>query len=355
MTKQYLITWITLLTLVFGCPARSFSDFTDDINDVYQNSEFLLLEEDPGQNRFFALVKKGNYYKYVQFNGYFNEVFSITNLFNLEDLSQSVSAIDPYNRRYFFTTTSGYQSNLYVLSLDSGEILNKAALEYKINAMYYDEPSGSLIALAQNKNANSKTIKIDPHRGGVTRLADLSRTFSMDYNSAFYKEDKQELWLSAANRKNDYLLTISTVSGKANAVRVINVDPDSQIVYNFNTMKLNQIIFSAGTKHSIYLTGFNDAYKTAFVLHLTDSSRGVKDMIKKINEQLLEFSPGGIADYELTVVCAKPYENIVSYSKATALESNLRAEYDIEKITHKEFFIGKPYKVVLTAEGISIY
>ncbi|MGE0268898.1 MAG: hypothetical protein AB7S78_10650 [Candidatus Omnitrophota bacterium] len=355
MAKRHLIKWVVLITLIIGWPAGSYGDFTEDEVDVYQNDEFLLLEEDPGQNRFFALVKKGNYYKYVQFNGYFNEVFSITNLFNLEDLSKSTSAIDPYNRRYFFTTTSDNQSILYVLSLDSGEILYKSSLEFKVNAMYYDEPSGSLIALAQNKNANSKTIRIDPHRGEVTRLADLSRTFSMDYDSAFYKEDQQEIWLSAANRKNEYLLTVSTVTGKANAIRVINVEPEKEIVYNFNTMKLNQVIFAAGTKHSIFLTGFNDYSKTAFVLHLTDSSRAVKDRITKINKQLLEYSPGGIADYELTVVCARPYENIVSFSKAIALERNLKAEYAIEKITHKEFFNGRPYKVVLTAEGVSIY
>lgn len=356
MVNRTLKICFTLVILFgIGCP-RAFSYFEEEEEvEVYQNDQFLLMEEDEAQNQFFAIVKKENYHQFVQFNGYFNQVFSLMNLFDLEDLSQSVSTIDRANRRYMFTTTTGRQSQLYVLGLDTGEILNQSRFDYRIVAMEYDEMTGYIYGLAQNKNGNAKTVRIDPTLGDLTSLSDLSRAYSLDYNSAFYKPDKQEVWIKAANRKNDYLLTISTETGKASAIRVIHVAPDSSLVYNFNTMKLNQTLFSAATPDSIYLLGFNDQFKTAFILHLGEKSVNVKEKIDEIHQKLMEFSPGGIKDYKLKIVCPKPFDNFVAYTKAIALETKLKETNVFEEIKRKEFFIGSPSNIVVNVDGMFVY
>jgi len=356
MVNRTLKICFTLAILFgIGCP-RAFSYFEEEEEvEVYHNDQFLLMEEDSTQNQFFALVKKENYHQYVQFNGYFNQVFSIINLFDLEELSHSVSTIDRANRRYMFTTTSGRQTQLYVLGLDTGEILSQSRLDFRIAAMEYDEMTGYIYALAQNKNGNAKTVRIDPTLGELTILSDLSRAYSLEYNSAFYKPDKQEVWIKAAKRKNEYLLAISTETGKASAIRIINVDPDSSLVYNFNTMKFNQTLFSAATPNSIYLLGFNEQFKTAFILHLGEKSVNVKEKIDGIHKKLLEFSPGGIKDYQLKIVCPKPFDNFVAYTKAQALETKLKDTYAFEEIKRKEFFIGNPYNIVVNVDGMFIY
>lgn len=356
MAKRILKIGFTLTILFLSCCPRVFSYFEEEeAVEVYQNDQFLLMEEDSVQNQFFALVKKENYHQFVQFNGYFNQVFSIMNLFDLEDLSRSVSTIDRANRRYMFTTTTGRQSQLYVLGLDTGEILSQSRFDYRIVAMEYDEMTGYIYGLAQNKNGNAKTIRIDPTMGDLTSLSDLNRSYSMDYNSAFYNAGKQEVWIKAANRKNEYLLTISTETGKASAIRVIHVAPDSSLVYNFNTMKLNQTLFSAGTADSIFLLGFNEQFKTAFILHLGEKSVNAKEKVDGIHRQLLEFSAGGIKDYQLMIVCPKSFDNFVAYTKALALETKLKETNAFEEIKRKEFFIGNPYNIVVNVDGMFVY
>lgn len=353
LKKIFYIGMIIAAVLSTGT-VRSFAYFAEDEIDVYQNSEFLLMEVDRAQNLFYALVKKENYYTYVQFNGYYDEVFSITNLFNLEGMDQAVSSIDLTSRRYFFTTTSGNQSFLYVLGLDSGEVLNMFPLDFLVSAMKYDEATASLIALGRNKHGNTKTVRIDTDTGDLTKLADLSRTYSLDYRTAFMNEKKQEIWVTA-DQKSDYVITVSTRSGKAGAVRVLNVRPDETVVYNFNTMRFNQTLFSSGTKDSLYFMGMNDQFKTVFILHMSAEAKNVKEKIEELQKQLLEYSPGGIADYTLKVVCPKSFENFTAFSKAVSLEKNVKEIYGVAEIDHKEFFIGRPPNIVVSAEGISVY
>ena len=120
---KFILIWL-LTAGVLGSPvpvAAYFFTEEDSEPETYQNEDFILLEEEPGMDQFYALVLRDGYIKYVRYNAYFNQVFSITNFFEFGDAIPQLSTIDALGRRFFFTTNDGLKSTLYVVGLDTGE------------------------------------------------------------------------------------------------------------------------------------------------------------------------------------------------------------------------------------------
>ncbi|MBP9853941.1 MAG: hypothetical protein KBD53_03635 [Candidatus Omnitrophica bacterium] len=347
MAKRYTLTLFSLFILIFGTLVIISPSPADNEVETSPHNELLLIQEDPERNRFFALEKKEGSYGYVQYDGQLNSVFTIT-ILGPKDLNPTVSAIDT-NGRYFFTTTSGRQTILYILALETGETINEITLDYTIDAMEYDPSSDTIVGFAQDKNFNSHVVRIDLKLGSLSSLIDLSRDYSLDFKTFFFNEQGQEIWITGSNVRNTYMLEISTVTGSINILRMINIKPENQTVYDFNIMKTADILFSAARKDSIYITGFNERLKTAFILHLTDKSTKIKDRVGEIHKQLLEYSGGGISDYEIKII------STVDSDEAMILEKNLKEAYGLNQIERKEFFTLKSNSIVISADGVSIY
>lgn len=337
-------------------PAPAYFFEEEDVEtEIYQNEDFLLVEEEPGAGQFYALVRGDGYFKYVKYNAYFNQVFSITNFFELGDNEPRVSAIDVEGRRFFFTIDSGLNSRLYVVGLDTGEIVRIYNYDYRIGMMEYDQQTERLVGIAQNRHGNNKAIVIDTYNGALSKTADLSITHAIDFSSAYFDQERREVWAVAQKRKVEYLMTIHADSGRPSIVKVLQVEPEDWLFYNFNTQKVNQIIFVPGTKDSIILAGYNESYRTAFIIHMTIHSTKVKDVIAEVNRKLRDVAFHDLADYELTIVNARAVENFIAYSKAQVLADSLKSVYGVTDIERKEFFIGQPYSVVATVDGIGVH
>lgn len=344
-----------LVAAVPGAHAYFFTEDDEDATEIYQNEDFLVLEEDPGMDQFFAIVRRDGLYKYVKYSAYFNQVFNITNFFELGDNQPQVSAIDAEGRRFFFTTDDGLKSTLYVIGLETGEILRMYTFNYRIAMMEYDPQTERLVGIAQNRHGNNKAITIDSYTGVLNRLTDLSVVHSLKFNTAFFHPKRREVWSLAEKRRAEYLMIVNADTGHTGIARVLNVRPEQSEIYNFNLQPPDQNIFAHATKDSIILAGYNENYLTTFILHLTIHSTNVKDTISDLNAKLRNVSAGGIADCKLTIVNGRAVENFIAYSKAQVLEESLKKVYGVEEIEHKEFFLGQPYSVIATVEGIEVY
>ncbi len=327
----------------------------DEEQEIYRNEDFVLLEEEPGAGQFYALVPRDGYYKYVKYNAYYNQVFPITNFFELGDAEPQLSTIDPEGRRFFFTTDDGFKSTLYVIGLETGEIIRAYTFEYRIAMMQYDTETERIIGIGQNRHGNNKAIIIDTYNGALSRAADLSTIHRLKFDTAFLHPERREVWVIAEKRRVEYLMTVHADTGRPNIVKVLQVGPDDWIFYNFNTDKLNQILFAAGTKDSIILAGFNKQYLTTFIVHLTIHSTNVKKVIDEVQKKLNKVSADGLSDYDLTIVSGRAVENFIAFSKAQVLEDSLKRNFGVEEIERKEFFLGQPYNVVSSVNGVGVY
>lgn len=328
----------------------------DSEPEIYQNEDFILLEEEPGMDQFFALVPRDGYIKYVKYNAYYNQVFSITNFFELGDAEPQLSTIDAYGRRFFFTTNDGLKSTLYVIGLDTGEIVRIYTYEYRIVMMEYDPLTEKIIGIAQNRHGNNKTFVIDSYSGVFSKLSDLSVVHSLRLETAFLHPDRREVWAIARKRRVDYLMRVHAETGRANITKVLLVKPEDWLFYNYNLQNIHQLLFTRATKDSIILAGFNKQYRTTFVVHMTIHSTKVKNLMAEVQAKLQEINPdGGLADYELTIVSSRAVENFIAYSKSQVLENNLKSIYGVEEIERKVFFLGQPYNVISSVDGIDVY
>lgn len=359
MTRMRIVLtslWLAAsLTAMIPQASAYFFDEEDTETEIYRNEDFLLVEEEPGADQFYALVRRDGYYKYVKYSAYFNEVFSITNFFELGDGVPKVSAIDTVGRRYFFTMDNDLKSTLYIVGLETGEIVRAYTYDYRIAMMEYDKETERLVGIAQNRHGNNKAIVINTYNGELSKTSDLSITHAIDFDTAFFHAERREVWAVALKRTVEYLMTVHADSGHPSILKLKQVKPEDWLFYNFNTDKVNQIIFVPGTKDSIILAGYSETYRTAFVVHLTIHSSKVKDIIAEVNRKLRDVSPNGLLDYELTIVNGRAVENFIAYSKAQVLTESLKSAYGVESINRKEYFIGQPYNVIVTVDGIDVY
>ncbi len=321
---------------------------------MIQNEEFISVEEDFGQDRFFALLNEGTHYRYVQYNGYYNEVFTISRLEDLGAVIPGVSAVDTFFRRYFFVSKKGKTMFFNTIGLDTGEVIAHAPLLFFIVSMDYDIDTDVVYALANTGAKSYLSAKIDPMSGESSTLFNVRNLFSLIPETSFINKETREFWTLAKTWNRKHILSFSLDKGRSSEKRAMVIEAGEHKGYNFNTELYGQILFSVGTKDSIILAGHNDTLKMGFIAHFTIESKNVKEVIDQLQNELLQVTLGGIADFDVYLTAAKPYENFLAYTRTYVLERKLREDYGVEDIDKKEFFVGKPYSVFLSADGVMI-
>lgn len=317
-------------------------------------SPYISVLEDRGKDRFFAMINEGTHYRYIQYNTYYDQVFTISHVTDVGTIIPDVAAIDNFYRNYYFVSKKGKQMMFNAIGLDTGELLISSPIKHYLLAIDYDHETEMIFGLARISSMMNVAVKINPVTGELTTMANARNYYSLRPEVFFINKDTREFWVLAETRSRKHILSFRLGEGRFTEKRADFITAGTHKVYNFNTMISSHMLFASGTKDSIILAGHNDQLKFGFVIHLSADAKNVQQQISQLQEDLLKLTPAGILGFTLNLVSPRSVGNFEAYVRGLVLERKLKQEYGVIAIERDEFFATSPYNVFVTADGVVV-
>jgi hypothetical protein len=263
------------------------------------------------------------------------------------------AAVDRDQRRYFFIGSLRENRYLYILNIDTGDMIYRYKLRRPFIFAAYHRRTDRLYGLSE-RDGIYYFISFAVSSGKVTVVSKLANLSRLKGTSRKIDSRKGVFLFEGVFNGRNSLLAIDLQEGRIKAVNAFRVGIDEYQIHVFGRNQPVNILYTFGVGNCAAVAGYCKRGGVGFLAHFSPRFEKIEETLGQIEKEIKKKGDKGFAEMNIYVVGGR-IRNAVSFENTIkvyrVLAETFGTTYKGDRISH----LGVVYNIIIDNGNIDIF
>jgi hypothetical protein len=330
-------------------------DFFDrnEIKKFFLDNPLSGSKYDPSTGKVYGLSFSNGVWHFASIDIGTGRVEQLKSLPEVMKFARGNAAVDREQRRYFFIGSVKGNRYLYILNIDTGEMINRYKLRRPFKFVTYFRQTDRLYGLSE-RDGIYYFISFDIYSGRMTKINKLSNLSRLKGSSRKIDSRKGVFLFEGVFNDRNSLLAIDLHKGRIKAVNAFRVGVNDYRIHVFRRNQPINILYSFGVGNCVAIAGYCKTYGIGFLAHFSPQFEKTEETLLHIEKEIKKKCNKGFADMNIYVIGGR-IRSAASYENAIKVYQVLIETFGTRYKGDKIFHLGIVYNIIIDNGNIDIF
>lgn len=325
----------------------------NEIKKLFLDNPLSGSKYDPAAGKIYGLSSANGVWHFASIDIGTRRIEQLKSLPEVTKFARGNAAADREQRRYFFVGSIKGNRYLYILNIDTGEMITRYKLRRPFKFIAYFRRTDRLYGLSEREGVYY-FISFDISSGKETVVSKLSNLSRLKGSSRKIDSRKGVFLFEGVFNGRDSLLAIGLQEGRIKAVNAFRVGVNDYRIHAFGRNQPINILYTFGVGNCVVAAGYCKTCGVGFLAHFSPRFEKTEETLQQIEKEIKKKCDKGFADMNIYVVGGR-IKNAASYENAIKVYQVLAETFGTNYKGDKIFHLGIVYNIIIDNGNIDIF
>jgi hypothetical protein len=325
----------------------------NEIKKLFLDNPLSGSKYDPATGKVYGLSSSNGVWHFASIDIKTGRIKQLKSLPEVMKFGMGNAAVDREQRRYFFIGSLKGNRYLYILNIDTGDMIYRYKLRRPFKFAAYHRRTDRLYGLSEREGIYY-FISFDISSGKVTVVSKLSNLSRLKGSSRKIDPRKGVFLFEGVFNDRDSLLAIDLQGGGIKAVNAFRVGVNDYRIHTFGKNQPANMLYTFGVGNCAAIAGYCKTCGVGFLVHFSSRFKKTGETLQQIEKEIKKKCDKGFAEMNIYVVGGR-IRNAASYENAIKVYQVLAETFGSSYKGDKIFHMGIVYNIIINNGNIDIF
>lgn len=325
----------------------------NEIKKLFLDNPLSGSKYDPATGKVYGLSSSNGVWHFASIDIGTGRIEQLKSLPEVMKFGRGNAATDREQRRYFFIGSVKGNRYLYILNIDTGEMICRYKLRSPFKFVAYFRRTDRLYGLSE-RDGIYYFVSFDIYSGRVAVVSKLSNLSRLKGSSRKIDSRKGVFLFEGVFNGRNSLLAIDLQEGGIKAVNAFRVGVNDYRIHAFGGNQPANVLYTFGVGNCVAAAGYCKTCGVGFLAHFSPRFEKTEETLQQIEKEIKKKCDKGFAEMNIYVVGGR-IRNAASYENAIKVYQVLAETFGTRYKGDKIFHLGIVYNIIINNGNIDIF
>ncbi|NIM16945.1 MAG: hypothetical protein GTO45_33675 [Candidatus Aminicenantes bacterium] len=325
----------------------------NEIKKLFLDNPLSGSKYDPTTGKVYGLSSSNGVWYFASIDIGTGKIEQLKSLPEVMKFGMGNAAVDREQRRYFFVGSVKGNWYLYILNIDTGEMIYRYKLRRPFKFIAYFRRTDRLYGLSE-REGTYYFISFDIYSGRMAEVSKLSKLSRLKGTSRKIDSRKGVFLFEGVFNGRNSLLAIDIPEGRIKAVNAFRVSVNDYRIHFFGRNQPVNMLYTFGVGNCVVAAGYCKTCGAGFLAHFSPRFEKIEETLGQIEKEIKTKGGKSLAEMNIYVVGGR-IRNAASYKNAIKVYQVLAEMFGTTYKGDRIFHLGIVYNIIIDNGNIDIF